>query len=129
VVVLDTHAWIWWTDDPDRLSPAARDAISAADPIGIAAISCWEVGMLSLAGRVTLDRDLERWVRAALGQPGISSLPISPKIALDAALLERNGFVSDPADRLIYATARDVGATLITRDARLRDFDPRGTLW
>lgn len=129
MVVLDTHAWIWWADDPARLSRAARDAITEADPIGVSAISCWEVGMLALGGRITLDRDVSRWVRQALGQPGVVALPIGPKVALDAALLEREGFVGDPADRLIYATARDTGAVLVTRDERLRAYDPRGTLW
>lgn len=129
MVVLDTHAWIWWADDPARLSRAARDAITEADPIGVSAISCWEVGMLALGGRITLDRDVSRWVRQALGQPGVVALPIEPKVALDAARLEREGFVGDPADRLIYATARDTGAVLVTRDERLRAYDPRGTLW
>lgn len=56
------------------------------------------------------------------------ALPITPKVALDAALLEREASGGDPADRLINATARDSGR-LVTRDTRLRDFDPRGTLW
>lgn len=129
MVVLDTHAWIWSTDDPTRLSPTVRDAIADADPIGVSAISSWEVGMLALSGRLTFDRDVSRWIHQALGQPGIAALPIGPKVALDAALLESEGFVGDPADRLIYATARDAGAVLVTRDARLREYDPRGTLW
>ena len=129
MVVLDTHAWIWWTDDPSRLSSGARAAIEGADSIGVAAIACWELAMLSLSGRVTLDRDPARWARQALSQPGVVALPLMPKVAMDAGLLERDGFVGDPADRLIYATARDAGAPLITRDRALRDFDPRGTLW
>jgi PIN domain nuclease of toxin-antitoxin system len=129
MVVLDTHAWIWLMDDPARLSSRAREAIAEADPIGVAAISCWELGALSLSGRLTLDRDASRWARQALAQPGMLAIPLTPKIALDAALLEREGFVSDPADRLIYATARDAGAPLVTRDERLREFDPRGTIW
>lgn len=129
MVVLDTHAWIWWADDPARLSPTALAAIEKADPIGVAAISCWELAMLSQSGRLTLDREPARWVRQALAQPGVVAIPLGPKVALEAALLDRQEFVGDPADRLIYATARDVGAPLITRDQRLRDFDPRGTVW
>jgi PIN domain nuclease of toxin-antitoxin system len=129
VVVLDTHAWIWWSDDPSRLSAAARAEIEGAEAVGVAAISCWEVAMLVLAGRLALDRELARWIRQALARPGIVALPLSPRIALEAALLEREGFVGDPADRMIYATARDTGARLVTKDDRLRGFDPRGTLW
>ena len=129
MVLLDTHAWIWWTDDPARLSAAARDAIERSDAIGVAAISCWELGMLAMGGRLTLDREVSRWVRQALAQPGVVAIPLTPKVALDAALLESEDFVGDPADRLIYATARDAGAPLVTRDARLLAFDARGTIW
>lgn len=55
--------------------------------------------------------------------------PLEPRIAVDAALLDARAFPADPADRMIYATARSIGATLITKDRRLRAFDPRGTLW
>ena len=129
MVVVDTHAWIWWTDDPTRLSSKARDAIEKADGIAVPAISCWELGMLWLSGRVTLDRDPSQWVRQALAQPGVLALPLMPKVALAAALLEHDGFVGDPADRMIYASARDAGAPLITGDARIREFDPRATIW
>jgi len=129
VLVLDTHAWLWSNDDPARLSDAAREAVEGADPVAVAAISCWEVGMLALRGRITLDRDVSQWVRQALTRAGTVALSISPQVALGAAMLEREGFVGDPADRLIYATAREAGAVLVTRDERLRRFDPRGTLW
>jgi PIN domain nuclease of toxin-antitoxin system len=129
VIVLDTHAWVWWVAAPDRLSGPARRAVEGAEAVGVAAISCWEVAMLALRKRIALDRELSRWIRQALAQPGIAALPITPQIALEAALLEREGFGGDPADRLIYATARDTGATLVTRDQRLREFDPRGTVW
>jgi PIN domain nuclease of toxin-antitoxin system len=129
VVVLDTHAWIWWNDDPARLSARARDVLSDAESIGIAAISCWEIAMLVLGGRISLDREVRRWVEQALTRPGLEAIPLSPRVAVDAALLEREGFAPDPADRLIYATARHRGARLITRDAAIREFDPRGTIW
>ena len=129
MVVLDTHAWLWSVADPDRLSEVARDAIEASDTVGVATISCWEVAMLALRRRIELDRELARWIRQALAQPGTLALPLMPSVAVKAALLERQGFGGDPADRIIYATARDRGAPLITRDAGMREFDPRGTLW
>ena len=49
-VVLDTHAWLWWVDDPSRLGKAARETIEAAGSVGVSAISCWEVAMLAAAG-------------------------------------------------------------------------------
>jgi PIN domain nuclease of toxin-antitoxin system len=129
VIVLDTHAWLWWVDAPDRLSATARQAIEGADAIGVPAISCWELAMLVVKRRIELERDARTWIRQALAQPGVVAVPLSPRAAVDAALLEHEDFAGDPADRLIYATAREAGAPLVTRDVRLREFDPRGTLW
>ena len=66
MIVLDTHAWIWWRADPGRLSAPAADVIVAADRIGLSAVSVWELGMLVRLGRISLDRDVARWVRHAL---------------------------------------------------------------
>lgn len=128
-VVLDTHAWLWWAADPGQLSDAARGAIDRAETIAVASISCWEVAMLAIKGRIEIDREPARWIRQALGLPGVRATPLGPTAAVAAALLEREQFPGDPADRMIYATARELGAVLITKDEALRRFDPRGTLW
>jgi PIN domain nuclease of toxin-antitoxin system len=130
MVVLDTHAWLWWLAAPENLSRAARDAIDAADEIGIAAISAWEVTMLEDRGRIALDRPAARWVRDALAaDPRIVELPLTPAVAVAAARYGDPGLSIDFADRFIYATARDRRATLITRDEALRAFDSERTLW
>ena len=128
MVVLDTHVWLWWVDAPERLSPPARRAIDEAESVGIAAISCWELAMLVVKRRIELAHDVRVWIRRALSRPGVVALELGPAIAVDAALLagELHG---DPADRLLYATARSRSAPLVTRDRRLREFDPRGTVW
>jgi PIN domain nuclease of toxin-antitoxin system len=129
VLVLDTHAWLWWVAEPRRLSRPAREAIDRTERLGIATISCWEVAMLAEAGRIELDRAVTTWIEQALAEPRAQSLPLTSAVAVRAALLGREGFVGDPADRIVYATARDAGSSLITRDERLRAFDPRGTIW
>lgn len=130
MVVLDTHVWLWWLATPEKLSRAAREAIDAADEIGIAAISAWEVAMLADRGRIELDRPAVRWIRDALAaDPRIVALSLTVPLAAEAAQLGNDGMHGDPADRFIYATARDRRATLITRDEALRAFDPDRTLW
>lgn len=127
-VLLDTHAWIWWAADPARLSDRAREAIADAAAVLVASISCWEVAMLVAKERIRVDRPVERWIRQALARPGLRAVPLAPAVATAAAVLDES-FPTDPADRMIYATARAEGAVLITRDHRLRGFDPRATLW
>jgi len=129
VIVLDTHAWLWWVSDPDRLSQVAKAAIESSDSLGVSAISCWEVAMLQLRGRITLDRAPAAWVNAALGLARVESLVLDPRAAVEAALLEQDAFPGDPADRMIFATARSRGAPLATKDRALRSFDPAGTVW
>lgn len=128
LIVLDTHAWIWWRDDPRRLSRAAARAIADADHIGVSSLSVWEFAMLVRRGRISLDREIARWVRQALADVRVSVLAPGEDVALTAALLG-DGFPGDPADRLIYAAARHAGATLVSRDARIARFDPSRVVW
>jgi PIN domain nuclease of toxin-antitoxin system len=127
-VVLDTHVWLWWASDRSRLSARAATAIEGAETVAVPAICCWEVAMLVARGRIVLDRPAREWVRAALGLPGVRALPLDPPTAVAAAEIDDDG-PSDPADRMIYAAARAIGAPLVTKDKHLREFDPRGTLW
>lgn len=79
MIVLDTHAWVWFAADDRLLSDAALDAIRAADRIGVASISVWEVGMLCAKGRLQVEPDLREWVTAALGLDKVDLLPLSPR--------------------------------------------------
>ena len=56
MIVLDTQAWVWWTNDPSPLSETQRQAISnnESDTIGVSVISCWEIAKLCEYGRLEL---------------------------------------------------------------------------
>ncbi|HMJ03582.1 MAG TPA: type II toxin-antitoxin system VapC family toxin [Conexibacter sp.] len=129
MIVLDTHAWLWWLAQPSKLSRAARRAIDEAETIAISAISAWEVAMLAKRRRISLDREVGVWVRQALAPARVTAAPLTAEIAVAAGLLDGEGFPGDPADRFIYATAQASRAPLITRDEALRRFDARGTIW
>ncbi len=75
MILLDTHAWVWWVHDPAQLTPAQREAIVAneEDLIGVSAISCWEVAKLVEYGRLELPCPLEEWFEDALGLSGYST--------------------------------------------------------
>jgi PIN domain nuclease of toxin-antitoxin system len=128
LIVLDTHVWLWWVAAPEKLSRRAHVEIDRTTSIGVSAMSCWEVGMLAARKRITLDRDLRVWTAMALHRERMVVLDVTPEIGTDAALLDPE-FPSDPVDRVLYATARHVGARLVTRDPALRKADPAGTLW
>lgn len=128
MIVLDTHAWLWWTSAPERLSGRARRALEEAAEIGLATISCWETAMLAARGRISLDRPVSAWIAQALAQPRLAALPLTAELALAAGLLD-DRFPGDPADRMIYATARANRAGLVTKDAAIRAYDPRLTIW
>jgi PIN domain nuclease of toxin-antitoxin system len=128
LIVLDTHAWVWWAGRLPGLSRPAKGAIESAAWIGISAMSCWELAMLVQRRKIELDRGLDLWVAQALAHDRVEVVPVDSEIAMSAAVLP-DDFPSDPADRVIYASARSNGATLVTKDRRLRNFDPRMTLW
>lgn len=129
MIVVDTHAWLWWVADPERLSSAARAAIDDASAIGVCTLSALEVALLAVRGRITLDRDVGLWVRQALARPRVEALAPGADVAVSAALLDRDAFPGDPIDRLIYATASATRSRLVTRDRALRAYDPATTVW
>lgn len=129
MILLDTHAWLWWHDDPRRLSSRARKAIEAESERGVSAITCYEVAALAERRRISLEPDARTWINDALADPSVVLLAVDAEVATTAAELPRDDFPGDPADRMIYATARLRGIPLVTKDAALRAFDPRGTVW
>ena len=128
MIVLDTHAWIWWVAKPDKLSPRARHAIDAADSLGVCAISCWEVAMLVSRRRLELDREVLVWIRQALAMPRVTLLALTPEICVASALLVRDE-PADPADRMIAASALELRASIVTKDSRLRSMSQIETIW
>lgn len=129
MIVLDTHAWLWWVAEPDRLSEPAARAIEGADRIRLSTFSAWELAMLVVDGRISLDRDLRTWIGQALARERVESVPPSTEIAITAALLDRRSFPGDPVDRIIYATALASSSRLVTADRALRAFDPHRAVW
>lgn len=120
LIVLDTHAWIWWLTNPGRLGKRALRLIEKADRIGIPAIAVWEIAMKSAAGKLRFDRPYRAWVEAALAQdPRIELLHLSASVSMTAAELSWDH--SDPADRMIVATAREHEAALVTADTRMHE--------
>jgi PIN domain nuclease of toxin-antitoxin system len=131
LILLDTHAWIWWVASSEQLSPAAAARIHLeveARGIHISAISCWEISLLVKKGRLALTLDVGDWIAKTEALPFVHFVPIDNRIALRSNALPGD-LHDDPADRLLVATALILGATLITKDDRLRAYPHVETLW
>jgi PIN domain nuclease of toxin-antitoxin system len=121
--LLDTHVLVQWISGSDVLSREHRQVIEKADPqspLWISDISLWEIATLYSLGRIELDLPLREWLERATAPPLVRRAGITPAIAAEVAALP-DTFQRDPADRIIVSTARVMGATLLTRDQRIRD--------
>lgn len=129
-ILLDTHTWFWALSEPERLSEKALKTITAAAPgdRGIAAISLWEFAMMVSRSKVRIPMTLDQWFKRAISHAGITVLPIDPEIAAESCALPGE-FHKDPADRLITATARVHGLTLVTKDAKILEYEHVAAVW
>ena len=129
-LVLDTHIWVWLLEGATSLTPNVQRRIEASardDDLLVSAISVREVAMLEAKGRLTFDQDCNAWVKDALSAPGISLVPLAPEIAVASTRLPAD-FHGDPADRIIVATARAEGHTLVTADGAILSYAKSGNL-
>jgi PIN domain nuclease of toxin-antitoxin system len=82
LIILDTHIFIWLTEQLlERIPAKIQTALDAEPVLGIAAISLWEVAMLEEKERITLSIPVLPWLRKALAAPKIKLLPITPEVA------------------------------------------------
>lgn len=123
MILLDTHVLIWADFGLPNLGERALAAIAEAGTTGtvaVSAISFWEAAMLAAKGRIALPVAPQQWRRALL-ETGLIELPVSGDVGIQAT--ELAGLHPDPADRLICATALHAGATLVTADMALLDWE------
>jgi PIN domain nuclease of toxin-antitoxin system len=131
MIVLDTHAWIWFISNPDLLSKRAKKAVNTAledKSILISSISAWELALLVTKKRIKLTLDVTDWIAKSESLPFIQFMPVTNSIAVKSVNLPLP-LHPDPADRIIIATALSVGAPLVTKDKKLLGYAPVRTIW
>ena len=123
-LLLDTHVLIWLVDRAPLPSDVLSGIMLAASStsVFVSPVSAWDIGLLSRprANRpaLQLNPDPKTWFARAMTAPGIQEAALTPAIALDASFLPGD-LHNDPADRLLGATARHLGVSLVTRDAKI----------
>jgi PIN domain nuclease of toxin-antitoxin system len=119
--LLDTHILLYWFGSSEKLSARQRDITKAADagkPLWVSDITLWEIATLHSLGRIGLQYPLRDWLEAAVAPPLVRRIGISPAVAAGVGALP-DSFHRDPGDRIIVASARVLGATLLTHDRRI----------
>jgi len=129
-VLLDTCAAIWLMGGAEMSGAsraALRSTVGANTGVYVSPFTAWEIGTLVAKQRVRLTLSPELWFEALLAQPGVRLAPLTPAILLASTALPENP-PSDPADRIIAATARALDLVVITRDRSMLDYAHQGHL-
>jgi len=123
--LLDTHVWLWTVEgDHRRIGRRTARLLNRwaqQEAMRISPLSVFEVSYLHGTGRVAFARTLDQWMSAALENVRGRLAPVTTEIAILGGTIGGR-LVSDPVDRLLIATARELGATLVTADRRILDY-------
>ena len=116
ILLLDTHAILWWQRDDRRLGRAAREAIATADIVWVSAVSGWEVAIKTSLGRLRLTKPFSVLLKA----DDFTELPMT--LAHSAKLEQLPPHHADPFDRMLVAQALSERATIVSRDRALAPY-------
>ena len=129
-ILLDTYAALWIMEN-EWMRPEAVEAIDLAydrgEKVFVSPIMGWEVGLLAKSGRFKSSYSPQRWLSVLLARPQIALAELPAHVLLESSLLPGNLHV-DPVDRIIAATAREYGFTVMTRDRFLLAYAREGHL-
>lgn len=131
MILLDTHTLVWFLTSPDKLSSISKHAIESdyrITPILVSSISIWEICQLIHRRKISFSVSLEDWLAELNKKIAFQFVPIDNAIAYESQTLP-SIFHKDPADRFIVATARIMGAKLVTKDAKIRRYKHVQTIW
>jgi PIN domain nuclease of toxin-antitoxin system len=127
---MDTHVWFWSLSEPEKLSRTAFQSIEREKPDqrSVASISLWEFAMMVTRGRIELKTTAEQWLEYAIYKTGLRVFDLTPEVAVESCELP-GSFHKDPADRIIVATARINGTTVVTKDQKILKYPHVQSLW
>ena len=133
MIVLDTHALIWWVNGDSKLSARARKVIESemtvdGGKILVSAITAWEIAMLVNKNRLVLTMDLIEWLDTVRSIDAVQFVPVDNELAIQSVQLPGD-FHLDSADRMITALARHYSAMLVTNDDKIRNYRHVKTIW
>ena len=131
MIVLDTHAWVWFISNPELLSERAKRYVDVAveeKAAMISSISVWEVALLVAKKRLILTLELNDWIAKSEMLPFFKFIPVDNSVAIKSVNLHQP-LHSDPVDRIIIATAISLGAPIVTKDEKILNYSQVQTIW
>jgi PIN domain nuclease of toxin-antitoxin system len=126
-LLLDTHCWLWWFAQPERLSEEAiAHIVDETNEVWFSVASIWEMGIKVALGKLPLPEQIDRYVASRMVQLGTRSLEITGSHALKASALPLHH--RDPFDRMLIAQAQLQDMTLVSADEVFRQYEV-STIW
>lgn len=118
--ILDTHLFIWWSENNPRLNKETKALIS--DPkndIYVSIASAWEMGIKLSLKKLRLKTPLSK----LFSQSRIDILPI--KMEHITSLQGLPLIHKDPFDRMLIAQAKSEKLTLLTNDPQVKQYQSK----
>ena len=114
-LLLDTHVWLWWNTEPERLAPnAVRQIANPRNEVFLSAASVWEMAIKRRLGKLPLPEPVGSYVARRVQSDPVIALPVSLDHAAAVETLE--SLRRDPFDRVLIVQARHEGLRLLTVD-------------
>ncbi|MDQ2916017.1 MAG: type II toxin-antitoxin system VapC family toxin [Pseudomonadota bacterium] len=124
LVLLDTHAFLWWIGDEKALSSNARSAIGNPDNECLLSLaSCWEMAIKQSLGKLRLPATFERFIPEQLATNAFRQLAIDFRHVARVAALPFHH--RDPFDRLLAAQAIEERCAIVSADSVFRKYGVR----
>ncbi len=129
MMLLDTHALIWYLTNDPQLPREIKDQITGAPLVYVSTVVIWEIaikgslGKLDLAGRPINSREKVDEIIAECVSQEFEFLGVSASHAAEAPFLAGNH--KDPFDRLLAAQAVQQDLLLVSCDAVFDRFSPK----
>lgn len=126
--LLDTCAAIWFLDAAlPKVISELTEAFNQGRETLVSPITAWEVSVSARKGGFASSLTPQRWFERLMNAPGMALAGMSPAVLIASQELLHFP-TDDPADRIIAATAREFGYTVVTRGRALLDYGKQGYL-
>ena len=121
-LLLDTHCFLWWFANDQRLGARARELVADGEnDVYLSAASSWEIAIKVSLRKLTLPDPPDVYVPSRLAAQGMKGLPIEHVHALGVASLPAHH--QDPFARLIIAQSQIEKLPVLTADEKIAAYE------